>query len=135
VAAEVRELAEQSQQSTAQVQKILQDIRHATDRAVMATEEGSKGVDAGMLSVQRSGDVMRQLNEVVRETTIASHQITAVVKQEFLGLEQVTNAMKDINKVTTQFVVNTQQSKIASEDISKVVWKLHESVSAYRLRD
>jgi methyl-accepting chemotaxis protein len=133
VAAEVRELAEQSQQSTAQVQKILQDIRHATDRAVMATEEGSKGVDAGMLSVQRSGDVMRQLNEVVRETTIASHQITAVVKQEFLGLEQVTNAMKDINKVTTQFVVNTQQSKIASEDISKVVARLHESVSIYKL--
>ncbi len=133
VAAEVRELAEQSQQSTAQVQKILQDIRHATDRAVMATEEGSKGVDAGMLSVQRSGDVMRQLNEVVRETTIASHQITAVVKQEFLGLEQVTNAMKDINKVTTQFVINTQQSKIASEDIAKVVERLHESVSTYKI--
>jgi methyl-accepting chemotaxis protein len=73
VAAEVRELAEQSQQSTAQVQKILQDIRHATDRAVMATEEGSKGVDAGMVSVQRSGEVMRQLGEVVRETARTSH--------------------------------------------------------------
>ncbi|MDD2774823.1 MAG: methyl-accepting chemotaxis protein [Gallionella sp.] len=132
VAAEVRELAEQSQQSTAQVQKILQDIRHATDRAVMATEEGSKGVDAGMLSVQRSGDVMRQLNDVVRETTIASHQITAVVKQQFLGLEQVTNAMKDINKVTTQFVASTQQSKESSADISKVVDRLRDSISIYK---
>ncbi|MFY9258917.1 MAG: hypothetical protein WAO71_00255, partial [Gallionella sp.] len=75
----------------------------------------------------------RQLNEVVRETTIASHQITAVVKQEFLGLEQVTTAMKDINKVTTQFVINTQQSKIASEDIAKVVERLHESVSIYKI--
>ncbi|MDD4964604.1 MAG: methyl-accepting chemotaxis protein [Gallionella sp.] len=133
VAAEVRELAEQSQQSTAQVQKILQDIRHATDRAVMATEEGSKGVDAGMLSVQRSGDVMRQLNEVVRETAIASHQITAVVKQQFLGLEQVTNAMKDINKVTAQFVGSTQQSKESSAGISKVADRLRDSVSVYKL--
>lgn len=133
VAAEVRELAEQSQQSTAQVQKILQDIRHATDRAVMATEEGSKGVDAGMVSVQRSGDVMKQLSEVVRETTIASHQIAAVVKQESIGLEQVTAAMKDINKVTAQFVSNTHQSKVASEDISKVIAQLHESVSIYKL--
>ena len=133
VAAEVRELAEQSQQSTAQVQKILQDIRHATDRAVMATEEGSKGVDAGMLSVQRSSDVMKQLGEVVRETTIASHQIAAVVKQESIGLEQVTSAMKDINKVTSQFVISTHQSKVASQDISKVVEQLHDSVSIYKL--
>ncbi|MDD2774855.1 MAG: methyl-accepting chemotaxis protein [Gallionella sp.] len=132
VAAEVRELAEQSQQSTAQVQKILMDIRHATDRAVMATEEGSKGVDAGMLSVQRSGDVMRQLNEVVRETAVASQQISAVVKQQFIGLEQVTNAMKDINKVTTQFVSSTQQSKESSAGISKVADRLRDSVSVYK---
>ena len=133
VAAEVRELAEQSQQSTAQVQKILQDIRHATDRAVMATEQGSKGVDAGMLSVQRSGEVMRQLGEVVRETVVASHQISAVVKQQFIGLEHVTSAMSDINKVTAQFVINTHQSKAASVEISKVVGQLNESVSIYQL--
>ena len=133
VATEVRELAEQSQQSTAQVQKILQDIRHATDRAVMATEEGSKGVDAGMLSVQRSGDVMRQLSEVVRETAVYSQQISAVVKQQFIGLEQVTNAMKDINKVTMQFVSSTQQSKESTAGISKVADRLRDSVSAYKL--
>ncbi|MDD2776452.1 MAG: methyl-accepting chemotaxis protein [Gallionella sp.] len=133
VAAEVRELAEQSQQSTAQVQKILQDIRHATDRAVMATEEGSKGVDAGMLSVQRSGDVMRQLNEVVRETAVYSQQISAVVKQQFLGLEQVSNAMKDINNVTIQFVSSAQQSKESSAGISKVADRLRDSVSTYKL--
>ena len=133
VAAEVRELAEQSQQSTAQVQKILQDIRHATDRAVMATEQGSKGVDAGMVSVQRSGIVMKQLGAVVRETALVSQQIAAVVKQKFIGLEQVTTAMKDINKVTAQFVVSTQQSKASTVGISRVADQLRDSVSAYKL--
>lgn len=133
VAAEVRELAEQSQQSTAQVQKILQDIRHATDRAVMATEEGSKGVDLGMVSVQRSGEVMQQLGEVVRETAMASQQITAVVRQGFIGLEQVTQAMKEINKVTAQFVTSAQQSKESSADLHKVAERLRDSVSTYKL--
>ena len=133
VAAEVRELAEQSQQSTAQVQKILQDIRHATDRAVMATEQGSKGVDAGMVSVQRSGVVMKQLGAVVRETAMASQQIAAVGKQQFIGLEQVTTAMKDINQVTAQFVIGTQQSKESTVGISRVADQLRDSVSAYKL--
>ena len=133
VAAEVRELAEQSQQSTAQVQKILQDIRHATDRAVMATEEGSKGVSAGMVSVQRSGEVMHQLGEVVRETAMASQQITAVVRQGFIGLEQVTMAMKEINNVTAQFVSSAQQSKSSSADLRRVAERLRDSVSTYKL--
>ncbi len=131
VAAEVSVLAEQSQQSTAQVQKILEDIRHATDRAVIATEEGSKGVDAGMMSVQQSSEVIRQLNEVVRETASLSRQIAAVVKQEFVGLEQVAKAMKDINHVTTQFVISAQQSHVSSTDIGKVANQLRDNVRVY----
>jgi methyl-accepting chemotaxis protein len=133
VAAEVRELAEQSQHATAQVQKILQGIRHATDRAVMATEEGSKGVDAGMFSVQRSGDVMRQLSEVVRETALVSHQITAVVKQQFIEMEHMTKSMEDINKVTSQFAINAQERKSSFEEVGVMTDQLRDRVNSYKL--
>lgn len=133
VAAEVKDLAEQSQQSTAQVQKILQDIRRATDRAVMATEEGSKGVDAGVLLVQKSGEVMRQLSEVIHETALASQQIVAAVRQEVTGIKQVTLSMSEINKVTTQFVAGTQEAKTASTRLGVVAGKLRDSVSVYKI--
>ncbi|MFY9261075.1 MAG: protoglobin domain-containing protein [Gallionella sp.] len=133
VAAEVRELAEQSQKATAQVQKILLDIRHATDRAVMATEEGSKGVDAGMLSVQRSGEVMRQLSEVVRETALVSHQISAVVKQQFIEMEHMSTAMQSINQVTSQFASSTQERKVSFDMMSEVATQLRDRVNAYKL--
>lgn len=133
VATEVRDLAEQSQQSTAQVQKILQDIRHATDRAVMATEEGTKGVDAGVGLVQKSSEVMKQLGEVIRETAIAGQQIVAAVRQEVAGIDQVSGAMAEINKVTSQIVAGTQQSKNAAADLAKVAAELQASVSAYKM--
>jgi len=133
VAAEVKELAEQSQQSTAQVQKILQDIRHATDRAVMATEEGSKGVDAGVVLVQKSGEVMRQLGEVIREAALASQQIVAAVRQEAVGIDQVATAMSEINKVTAQFVASTQQTKVASTKLDEMAGKLKVSVGTYKV--
>ena len=37
VASEVKNLAEQSEQSTSQVQKILEDIRHGAEKSVMVT--------------------------------------------------------------------------------------------------
>jgi methyl-accepting chemotaxis protein len=48
VAQEVKSLAEQSKQATAQVRTILNDIQTAMSAAVMATEQGSKAVDAGV---------------------------------------------------------------------------------------
>lgn len=133
VAAEVKALAEQSQQSTAQVQRILQDIRHATDKAVMATEDGSKGVDAGVVLVQRTGNVMIKLSEIIRETSLASQQIVAAVRQEATGIDQVTAAMSEINKVTSQFVASTQQTQQASAGLNDVAQKLRNTVSVYKI--
>ncbi len=132
VAAEVKELAIQSQQSTAQVQKILQDIRRATDRAVMATEEGNKRVDAGVVLVEKSGEMMKQLSEVIDETVRASKQIVAAVQQEVIGIDQVSTSMNEINKVTSQFVSSTQQTKEAATNMGKVAGRLRECVSIYK---
>jgi len=104
VASEVKNLAEQSEQSTTQVQKILEDIRHATEKAVMATEEGTKGVDHGTELVEQTGDVVRSLSDVIHETTIASQQIEAAIRQESIGIEQITAGMNEINQVTSSFV-------------------------------
>ncbi|MDE1464670.1 protoglobin domain-containing protein [Spartinivicinus poritis] len=133
VASEVKELAEQSQQSTAQVQKILQDIRHATDRAVMATEEGSKGVDQGVELVAQSGETMQKLGEVIRETTMASQQIVAAVGQEVAGIDQVTIAMREIKEVTSQFVSDTEQTKQATSKLMELAEQLGQNVSAFKL--
>src|SRR6476469_851314 len=59
VASEVKNLAEQSEQSTTQVQKILEDIRHGTEKAVIVTEEGSKGVAEGTTIVKQMGEIMQ----------------------------------------------------------------------------
>ena len=47
VAAEVRNLAEQSKQATTKVRTILGDIQKATNAAVLATEQGTRGVEFG----------------------------------------------------------------------------------------
>jgi len=132
VAAEVKELAIQSQQSTAQVQKILQDIRRATDRAVMATEEGNRRVDAGVILVEKSGEMMKQLSEVIDETVRASRQIVAAVQQEVIGIDQVSNSMNEINKVTSQFVSSTQQTQDAAINMNEVAERLKACVSIYK---
>lgn len=133
VAAEVRALAEQSQQSTSQVQRILQDIRHATDRAVLAAEEGTTRVKSGLQLVERSGEVTRRLSDEIRSSALASQQIVAAVRQEAAGIEQVVSAMNDINNVTAQFVASTKETAHAAEELKRVAMRLQDSVQVYKI--
>lgn len=133
VAEEVKNLAEQSEQSTSQVQKIIEDIRHATEKAVMATEEGTKGVDHGTGLVEQTGDVVRSLSEVIHEATIATQQIEAAVRQESVGIEQITAGMNEINQVTSTFVDSVKQTTEAVSHLSGIARNLKENVDVYKV--
>jgi len=133
VASEVKQLAERSQQSTIHVQNILEEIRHATDRAVMATEEGSKGVEQGLLQIQRTGGVVRNLESAVGDTSLASRQIMVAVNQEVVGIEQIRTAVREIHTVTDQFVGAAEQSRGAAEELSDLVKHLDDIVNQYQL--
>ena len=131
VASEVKNLAEQSEQSTSQVQKILEDIKIATEKAVMVTEEGTKGVDNGLQMIERTGEIIRDLNDVIREAAVASQQIEAAVRQESAGIEQITAGMNEINSVTSSFVESVGQTTEAMTNLANVTSKLKSSVETY----
>lgn len=109
VAAEVRSLAEQSEESTGQVQKILLNIQNATYKAVMATEEGSKKAGEGVGLIESTGAVIGNLSEVIDEASVASQQIVAAVQQEAIGIDQASTGMVEINNVIQQFVSTSEQ--------------------------
>lgn len=132
VAEEVKNLAEQSQQFTTQVHRILEEIRHATDKAVMATEEGAKEVDLGSRLTEQAGLAVQNLLEILRENAIAGQQIVATVRQEAAGIEQIGTAMGEINQVTAQFVASTRQTVQATDDLGQLSTNLQESIRFYR---
>lgn len=132
VAAEVKDLAEQSQQSTSQIQNILQDIRYSTDRSVMATEEGTKGAEKGLELVERAGEAMHALVDVVSQTAVSSNQIVAATRQETEGITQVTNAMGEINVVITSLVNSMEKTRDASAQVERLASRLSDSISVYK---
>lgn len=134
VAEEVRNLAEQSERSTKQVQQILDDVRSSTEKAVMATEEGTKGVDSGVKLTEHTGATMESLRQVISDTTMACQQLVAASQQESAGIKQITGGMDEINKVTTSFVASVKQTSVAINNLVKISSKLKENVDIYRVK-
>lgn len=133
VAMEVRNLAEQSREATAQVRDILSEIQQATNTAVMVTEEGTKGVDLGVQLVDRAGRAIRELAAKLEDASQSAMQIAASTRQQSQGMDQLTSAMSSIKTSTASTATGMQASQRKSKDLNEMARQMEAAISAYKL--
>ena len=133
VAQEVKSLAEQSKQATSQVRGILGEIQKATTAAVLATEQGSKAVEAGVKQSSEAGESIRQLADSITESAQAASQIAASSQQQVVGTDQVALAMENIKQASAQNVAGTKQAETAAHNLHELGQKLKLLVEQYKV--
>ncbi|ABB32927.1 methyl-accepting chemotaxis sensory transducer, class 40H [Geobacter metallireducens GS-15] len=133
VAHEVKSLADQSKQATAQVRALLNDIQKGTNAAVMATEQGSKAVEAGEKQAAEAGEAIQLLTESIAESANASAQITATSQQQLVGMDQVALAMENISEASALSVTSTKQAESSAQNLHELGQKLKRLVEQLKL--
>lgn len=128
VAQEVKNLAEQSKQATAQVRTILGDIQKATSAAVLATEQGGKAVQAGVKQTTSTGESIRLLSDSLTEAAQSATQIAASSQQQMVGMDQVALAMENIKQASMQNMSGTKQAEVAAQNLHELGQKLNDLI-------
>ena len=124
VAQEIRNLAEQSKQATGRIKGILSDIQKAMNAAVLATEQGTKSVEAGVKQSAVAGESIRALADSITESAQAAMQILASTQQQLVGMDQIVSAMENIKQASGQNLSAAQQTESAAHDLHEVGAKL-----------
>ena len=109
VAQEVKSLAEQSKQAVAQVRTILGEIQKASTLAVQAAEQGRQTVDVGRQQSLASGDSVQVITETANDAAQSAAQISASSRQQLAGMEQISQAIENINQAGLQSATGTRQ--------------------------
>lgn len=130
VAHEIKSLAEQSKQSTAQVRAILTEIQKGTSAAVLAAEQGAKMVEAGMKQSKEAGKSISRLADSIAEAAQASVQIAASSQQQMVGMDQVSLAMENIKQASQQHASGTKQAEEAARNLHEISQHLGEMIGA-----
>ncbi|MCZ7402807.1 MAG: methyl-accepting chemotaxis protein [Candidatus Methanoperedens sp.] len=133
VAQEIKNLAEQSKHATAQVRLILSDIQKATGSAVMATEQVSKAVDAGVKQSNEAGESIVKLADSISEAAQAGTQIVASSQQQSVGINQIVSAMENIKQAAQQNEAGAKQAERAARDINELGQKLKAMVEERKI--
>lgn len=133
VAQEIRNLAEQSKQSTTQVRNILNDVQKATSAAVLATEQGNKAVEAGVKQSVQAGEAIRILTESSGEAVQVSTQIVASSQQQLVGMDQIGTAMQNINQAGMETAASMTQAEDSVKNLHELGQKLKELVEQFKM--
>ena len=130
---EIRNLAEQSKQATGRIKGILSDIQKAMNAAVLATEQGTKSVEAGVKQSAVAGESIRTLADSITESAQAAIQILASTQQQLVGMDQIVSAMENIKQASGQNLSAAQQTETAAHDLHEVGARLKQLAESYKV--
>lgn len=131
VADEVRSLSQQSTQAAQQVRVILGEIQAAMKETVRATEEGLKGVDAGVAMTQQADSVIIQLAENVAASQQALNHVYDVIRQQINGLEEMSITMERIDRITQRSLASAHTVDQVSLELAQLTSELQLTVGIY----
>ena len=128
VAEEIRKLADRVGGSTKEVRTLIDDVRSAVNTTVMATETGSKAVDAGSRQFGDVASAFKQIATLVSTTTEAAREIELSTKQQSTAVEQVNLAIANVTQASMetetsagQTLQTVSQMATLSKDLLRII--------------
>jgi methyl-accepting chemotaxis protein len=131
VAQEVRALASQSKQATAQVHSILSDIQKAGAVAVQVTEQGTQAAQAGVQQSSTAGQSIQTLSRSITEAAQVVSQIASSGQQQIVGIDQVVLAMQSIKTASQQNLEGIRQIETAAHNLHCLGQTLRQRIAQY----
>ena len=117
VAAEIRKLADDSKQATNKVTSLIGDIQYATNSTVIATEEGAKEVESGVVLVN---DLDNNMNELINIIKNLSESINEILTSESMQ-ESLLEKISDINSQVQEDSSDIHKTLSKKLEISKSI--------------
>src|SRR5450830_399672 len=119
VASEVRSLAQRSAAAAKEIKVLIGD-------SVANVEEGSK-------LVTQAGTTMEQVVSSVRRVTDVVNEISAASAEQSDGIEQVNQAITQMDEVTQQNAALVEEAAAASQSLQEQAQQLEQAVSVFKL--
>lgn len=114
VAGEIRKLADESKQATTKIISLINDIQQATNSTVMATEEGTKEIEAG---IKLAHDIDESIQGIIITINEVATSVNDIQNSSYAVEKSTDSAFETINAIDLKL---QEAYKTSEENIQNI---------------
>lgn len=133
VADEVRTLASRTQESTKEIQQMIERLQVGANEAVRTMEESRNRASASVEQAARAGTSLEAITDAVETINNMTTQIASAAEEQSTAAREIDRNVTSINQLIQQSAKGSEQTYVASEELAKLASTLQMLVSQFKM--
>jgi len=133
VADEVRALAHRTQQSTQEIESMINTIEEGTEGAVSAMRHSNERAHLTLEAARASGLALDQITQAITSINERNLVIASASEEQAQVAREVDRNLVNIRDLATQTSAGANQSNAASQDLSRLAVELNGLVTQFKV--
>jgi methyl-accepting chemotaxis protein len=133
VADEVRTLAGRTQESTQEIESMIDKLQSGAKNAVAAMETGREKASVGVDQTKQAGEALAAITRAVTTISEMNVQIASAAEEQSATTEEMNKNIININQLADETAGSAEQSTAASSELSKLATDLQSLVGQFKI--
>ena len=132
VADEVRTLAGRTQESTEEIQRMIESLQSGTKQAVEAMDKNRSQAQFSVEKITHAGDALAAIAEGIQHINDMNTQIASASLEQRTVAEEINKNVTVISQVAANSSANVERTEAASDKLAHLASDLHALVAHFR---
>ena len=132
VADEVRTLASRTQQSTKEIQEMIEALQTGTKSAVEVMAKGSAAAEKSVKQAADAGDSLSNINQSVASISAINSQIATAAEEQSHVASEIDKNVNNISEIAKQTADGAEKTAQASAEVADITNSLRGSIQRFK---
>ncbi|PHQ89062.1 MAG: chemotaxis protein [Idiomarina sp.] len=133
VADEVRTLASRTQESTEEIQDMIENLQNDSQRAVTVMNKGREQAELSVQQSDEAAQALQSITESVHQASDSSNHIANAAKEQSSTTQDISERLESIVSIAEQTASGSKQTAQASNEVAKLADELQDSIKSFRV--